>query len=87
MGTRVSSLGPSERSNLILFKQGELLLNTEPRLVLLGSLHNLGGSSTTIGGERFECRGVGLAKNKDVVTTSEGVGVDGYRLEEDLTVI
>jgi hypothetical protein len=65
-------LGPSEDLSIGV-EESVLLLETEPRLVLLGGVHDLLGVSSVVGLVDGSVVVVALAQNEDVVTTSEGI--------------
>ena len=67
-----SHLGPSE-DLAIGVEERVLLLETEPRLVLLGGVHNLLGVRSVVRLVDSAVVVVALAKDEDVVTTTEGV--------------
>jgi hypothetical protein len=53
------------------------LLKTEPRVLVLGQFHDLGSVVTVVGPVGGTIVVVAFSKNKDVVTTAEGILEDG----------
>ena len=80
LGAGETALGPPERV-LVLVEDGILLLDAEPRVLVLCLLHNLIALFPLV------ClRGTlvvleGLAEHKLIFATTEGVGVHGHRGE------
>lgn len=72
LGTGETVLGPAEDLSVGV-KESVLLLKTEPGLLSLGGVHHLLGVSTVVGLVRGAIVVVTLAKDEDVLATTEGV--------------
>ena len=82
MGTGEPTTGPSEGldAELVLgFEERIFLFNTEPRVLILHCIKDLGSKMTEVGvcrllvGEVFVGPDVGITEDDDVVTSSEGI--------------
>lgn len=62
------------------------MFKTEPGLVFLGKIHDLGGMVTVVGLVGSAIVVVALGKDEDVVTATEGVLEDGSRPQVDVGV-
>jgi len=69
-------LGPAEDLSIGI-EEGVLLLETKPRLVLLGGVHDLLGVSTVVGLVDGSIVVVTFTENEDVVTTTEWIWEHG----------
>lgn len=78
LGTGETVLGPAVDLAVVV-EESVLLLETEPGLSLLGSVHDLLGVGTVVGLVGGAVVVVALAKNKNVGTATEGVLEDGDR--------
>lgn len=85
LGTRETVLGPTERGTVNV-EQGVLLLKTEPGLVVLSEVHDLGGVMTVVGLVGSAIVVVTLGEDDDVVTATEGVLEDGSGPQVDIGV-
>lgn len=86
LGSGETTGGPAKRS-VIEIKEGVLLLETEPGLVVSVGLHNLG---TFVAEVELVGGSIGvpaLSKDDDVGGTAEGIGVDGARAKVDIRVV
>lgn len=91
----VGPLGPGEavrgpaEGPAVDVQEGVLLLDAEPGLLLLheARVHGLLALEPFVRGRRRVVEVEGLAEHEDVVVATEGVLVDRYRLQEDLTVL
>jgi hypothetical protein len=72
LGTGETHLGPAEDLPIGV-EEGVLLLETEPRLVLLSRVHDLLGVSSVVGLVGGSVVVVTFTENENVVATSEGV--------------
>jgi len=72
LGSRETHLGPSV-DLAVGIEEGVLLLETEPRLVLLGRVHDLLGVRSVVGLVDGTVVVVALAEDEDVVTATERV--------------
>ena len=70
----VAVLGPAERL-LVIVKQGVLLLNTEPGLLILDLLHNLETLLPLVGLHGLVLVVVSVAHDEEVIPLGEGAGV------------
>lgn len=87
MGTRETTLWPTERSVSVGIEEGVFLLETEPRYGVLCELHDLGSVVTIVCPVGSTVAVVGLCKDKDVFTATEGVLEDRSRTEVDIGVV
>lgn len=62
LGTRVTVLGPAERM-MINVQHGELLFDTEPRMVFFGAFHDLFAGDSVVGLGRLLVVFVGFAQD------------------------
>ena len=67
-------------------EQGVLLLKAEPRFVVLGEVHDLGGMVTVVGLVGCAVVVVTLGEDENVVTFTEGVLEDGSGPQVDVGV-
>lgn len=86
LGSRETVLGPAVRP-AVEVENGVLLLQAEPQLVLGVLLHHEVCIVTEVVGVGLAIRHVGLADDEDVVTQTEGVGVEGSGAEVDVRVV
>lgn len=86
LGAREASLGPSEWL-VIRIKQGVLLLEAEPGLVLLDGVHHLLGVMTVVSPVGSTVVVVALGKDEDVVATTEGIPEDGGWAKVDIGIM
>lgn len=86
LGTREATFRPSV-GRPVDVKECVLLLDTEPRLLILHLIHNLLGMVTVVGSVGGAVVVVGLGKNEDVVAATERVLEDGGWAEVDVGVI
>ena len=68
-------------------EEGVLLLDTEPGLLLLDLVHDLLRVVAVVGPVGSAIVVVALGKDKDVVTTTEGILEDGSGTEVDVRVV
>jgi hypothetical protein len=87
LGSREPTLWPADRSGTIGFEEGVLLLETEPRFDVLCEIHYLGSVVAVVCPVGSTVVVVCLCKDKDVVTTTEGVLEDRRRTEVDVGVV
>jgi hypothetical protein len=82
LGTGEPTTGPSEGldAELVLgFEERVLLFNTEPGVLILNSIKDLGSKVSEVSvcrllvGEVFVSPDVGIAEDDDVVSSSEGI--------------
>ena len=86
LGSGEAALGPAE-GVLVLVQDGVLLLDAEPRVLVLGLLHDLVALLALVGlGGRLVVL-EGLAEDELVVAAAEGVGVHGDRREVRVRVL
>jgi hypothetical protein len=78
LGTWETHLWPSKDLSIGI-KQSVLLLETEPRLVLLGSIHRLLGGSSVVGSVGGTIVVVTFTQDKNVLAASERITEDGDR--------
>jgi len=78
--------GPAVRSAEGI-EESILLFKTEPRIVLLVFLHQLGAFGAVVELVRCAVRVVAFGENEDVVSTPEGVGVHGNGLKVDIGIV
>ena len=72
---------------LVAVKQGVLLLNTEPGLLMLGLLHDLLALVPVVGRHRLLEVAVGLTEDQQVVSPGEGTGIHLDRSQVDIRVV
>ena len=85
LGTRETALGPTEWGTIDV-EQCVLLLETEPGLMFLSEVHDLGGMVAVVGLVGSAVVVVTLGEDEDVVTTTEGVLEDGSGPQVDVGV-
>ena len=86
LGSGEAALGPA-KGVLVLVQDGVLLLDAEPRVLVLGLLHDLVALLALVGlGGRLVVL-EGLAEDELVVAAAEGVGVHGDRREVRVRVL
>ena len=78
------ALGPAEGRDAVRLEEGVLLLDPEPRLLLLGLLHHVGGLDARVAVDGRAVRLEAVAHHEDVLALAEGVRVDGAGLEHHL---
>lgn len=86
LGGGVSTLGPLEGPS-IRVEERVLLLESKPGDVSLDCLHHLVGVMSVVGRVGGTVVVVGLTKDEDVVSLSEGVLEDGDRSKVDVGVV
>lgn len=86
LGTGETALGPSVRPAIVA-EEGVLLLKTEPELLLGVDLHQAVGIVAVVVLVRGSIRIPGFAKDEDVVTKTERVGVDSNGTQVDIGVV
>jgi hypothetical protein len=86
LGAGEAALGPAQRP-LLGREHGVLLLDAEPRNVLLDLLHQLGALCAAVGGNRLALRRVALGENENVVAAAERIAVNATRVEQHLGVV
>jgi hypothetical protein len=86
LGTGETALGPAVRP-AIGTEEGVFLLQTEPELFLGVGLHQTSGLVAVVELVGGTIGIPGLAQNEDVVTETEGVGVNGNGTEVDIGVV
>jgi len=86
LGTREASLGPTEWL-VVGIKEGILLLEAEPWLVFLDSIHHLLRVVTVVSPVRSTIVVVGLGEDENVVATTEGVSEDGSWAKVDIGIV
>lgn len=84
--TRVTALGPAIWPT-IWTKQGVFLFETEPSVLVGVGVHQSSGIMSVVELVWASIMVPGLAQNEDVVTTTEGIGVDGNRADVDIGII
>lgn len=86
LGSREAALGPAI-GIAVNIEEGVLLLETEPRLMVLGEIHDLLGVVTVVGAVGSTVVVVSLGENEDVLSAAERVLEDGGRTEMDVRVV
>ena len=86
LGAWEASLGPTEWL-VIRIKEGVLLLETEPGLVLLDGVHHLLGMMTVVSPVGSTVVVVGLGEDEDVIATTEGIPEDGGWAKVDIGIV
>lgn len=86
LGTRETALWPSEWS-VIGVEESVLLLETEPRDLVLCLLHDLCGMVTVVGPVGGTVVVVALCEDENVVTTTEGILEDGGGTKVDVRIV
>lgn len=86
LGAGETTLGPSVRLTKLI-KESIFLLETEPRLLVLVGLHELGAFVAVVELVGGTVRVPALGQDEDVVTTAERIGEYGNRAEVDIGVL
>lgn len=86
LGSRETVLGPAIWPTELV-KEGVFLLETEPELGLGVLLEDDGGVVAEVVCVGAAVGHVGLAHDEDIVTQTEGIGVEGNRAEVDIRVV
>lgn len=85
LGSREAVLGPTERMTIEV-KEGVFLLNAEPGLLCLALVGHLQAGLALVGVRGGAVELVGVAHHQDVVAATEGVLVDGHRVQVGVRV-
>jgi hypothetical protein len=86
LGARESTLGPAVR-RAIGIEQGVFLLETEPRLLGLGLIHDFLGMMAVVGPVGCAVIIVALGENEDIVASAEWILEDSSGTKVDIGVM
>jgi hypothetical protein len=86
LGSGETALGPAVGSPVNV-KERILLLETKPRVVVLGKVHNLLGVMTEVGAVGRAVIVIRLGKDEDVLAAAEGVLENGCGAQVDVRIV